>query len=147
MGFLLSLPFRQHHKSRAPQLNVPCLAETFATDTFFSLEMGLGGITCAQSFVGTQSKLTKIFGMHTENEGPDVFEDFIKENGAPYALHSDNAKMRTGMSFRMILRKCNIRSENTEPHHPQQNPTEHQIQDIKQLSTKIMDRTDTPAFL
>eukprot|EP00957_Ditylum_brightwellii_P004994 379704-Ditylum_brightwellii.AAC.1 len=59
MGSLLSLPFRQHHKSRTQLLNVPHLAETFATDTLFSSEMGLVGITCAQLFVGTQSKLTK----------------------------------------------------------------------------------------
>jgi len=86
MGSRLRLPFRQHHKSRTPQLNVPCLSETFVTDTLFSSETGLGGITCAQLFVGTKSKLTKIFGMRTESEGPDAFEDFIRENGAPYGL-------------------------------------------------------------
>eukprot|EP00957_Ditylum_brightwellii_P038616 2919163-Ditylum_brightwellii.AAC.1 len=85
--------------------------------------------------------------MHTESEGPDAFEDFIRESGAPYALHSDNTKMQTGLSFRKILRKYNIRSENTEPLHPQQNPAKCRIQDVKQLSTKIMDRTGTPAFL
>eukprot|EP00957_Ditylum_brightwellii_P162747 12393339-Ditylum_brightwellii.AAC.1 len=77
MGFLIHLPFRQHYKSRTPQLNVPRLAETFATDTLFSLEPGLGGITCAQLFIEMSSKLTKVFGMKTENEGPDTFEDFI----------------------------------------------------------------------
>eukprot|EP00957_Ditylum_brightwellii_P004511 342852-Ditylum_brightwellii.AAC.1 len=35
MGNLINLPFRQHHKSRTPQLNVPRLAETFATDILF----------------------------------------------------------------------------------------------------------------
>ena len=84
------LPFRQHHKSQTPQLNVPRLTETFATNTLFSSEVGLGGIACAQLFVGTRSKLTKVFGMWTENEGPQAFEDFIRENGAPYALRSDN---------------------------------------------------------
>ena len=69
MGSMLHLPFRQHHKYRTPQLNVPRLAETFATDNLFSSEVGLGGITCAQLFVGTQSKLTKVFGMRSENEG------------------------------------------------------------------------------
>ena len=146
MGSLLRLPFRQHHKSRTPQLNVPRLSETFATDTLFSSETALGGITCAQLFVGTKSKLTKIFGMHTESEGPEAFEDFIRENGAPHALRSDNAKMQTGESFKKILRKYNIRSENTEPHQPQQNPAERRIQDVKRLSTKILDRTGAPAY-
>ena len=100
MGSLLRLPFRQHHKSRTPQLNVPRLMETFATDTLFSSETGLGGITCAQLFVGTKSKLIKIFGMRTESEGPDAFEDFIRGKGALYALRSDNAKMQTGVNFK-----------------------------------------------
>eukprot|EP00957_Ditylum_brightwellii_P035168 2666262-Ditylum_brightwellii.AAC.1 len=68
MGSLIQLPFRQHQKSRTPQLDVPRLAETVATDTLFSSEPGLGGVTCAQLFVETSSKLTKVFGMKTENE-------------------------------------------------------------------------------
>eukprot|EP00957_Ditylum_brightwellii_P172086 13101088-Ditylum_brightwellii.AAC.1 len=123
------------------------LAETFATDTLFSSELGLGGVTCAQLFVETSSKLTKVFGTKTENEGLAVFEDFIQDNGAPYALRSDNAKMQTGVSFRKILHKHNIRSENTEPHHLQQNPVERHIQDVKRTCTKIMDRTGAQAFL
>eukprot|EP00957_Ditylum_brightwellii_P003485 263694-Ditylum_brightwellii.AAC.1 len=55
--------------------------------------------------------------------------------------------MQTGVSFREILRKYNIRSENTEPHNPQQNPAERRIQDVKQMCTKIMHRTGAPAFL
>eukprot|EP00957_Ditylum_brightwellii_P078212 5946790-Ditylum_brightwellii.AAC.1 len=66
MGSLIQLPFRQYHKSRTPQLNVPRLAKTFATNTLFSSEPGLGGVTCVQLFVGTSSKLTKVFGMKTE---------------------------------------------------------------------------------
>eukprot|EP00957_Ditylum_brightwellii_P185725 14139999-Ditylum_brightwellii.AAC.1 len=64
MGSLIQLPFRQHHKSRTSQLN-----------TLFSSEPGLGGVTCTQLFVGTSLKLTKVYGMKTENEGPDAFED------------------------------------------------------------------------
>eukprot|EP00957_Ditylum_brightwellii_P162126 12343648-Ditylum_brightwellii.AAC.1 len=91
MGSLIHLPFRQHHKSRSPQLNIPRLAEPFATDLLFSSE--------------PSSKLTKVFGMKTENEGPNAFEDFIQDNGALYTLKSDNATMQTGASFRNILCK------------------------------------------
>eukprot|EP00957_Ditylum_brightwellii_P105089 8009977-Ditylum_brightwellii.AAC.1 len=62
--------------------------------------------------------------MKTENERPDAFEEHLRDNGAPYALRSDNAKMQIGVSFRKILCKYNIRSENMEPRHPQQNPAE-----------------------
>eukprot|EP00957_Ditylum_brightwellii_P021401 1614057-Ditylum_brightwellii.AAC.1 len=61
--------------------------------------------------------------MKSENEGPDAFEDFIRDNGALYALRSNNAKIQTG------------------------NPAERCIQDVKCMSTKIMDRTGAPAFL
>eukprot|EP00957_Ditylum_brightwellii_P002625 201791-Ditylum_brightwellii.AAC.1 len=94
MGSLLYLSFRQQHKSRTPQLNILHLYETYATSILFSSETGLGGITCVQLFVGTESKLTKLFRMQTESEGLDAFEDFIKDNGALYALHSNNTKMQ-----------------------------------------------------
>ena len=64
----------------------------------------MGCITCAPLFVGTKSKLTKVFGMRTESEGPDALVDFIRDNGAPYALRSDNPQIQTGVSFKSILR-------------------------------------------
>eukprot|EP00957_Ditylum_brightwellii_P142573 10862035-Ditylum_brightwellii.AAC.1 len=108
-----------YHKSRTPQHNVPRLAETFATDTLFSFEPGLGSITCAQLFVGSKSKLTKIYDMRTESEDHDAFDGFIHKNGAPYAIISGNAKMQIGISFTKILCKYNNKSEHTEPHHHQ----------------------------
>eukprot|EP00957_Ditylum_brightwellii_P085250 6483852-Ditylum_brightwellii.AAC.1 len=53
MGSMIRLPFRQHYKSRTPQLNL---------------------------FTGTKSKLTKVFKMQTKSEGPDALEDFICDN-------------------------------------------------------------------
>ena len=147
MGSTTSLPFRQHRKSQTPQLNVPRLAETFSTDTMFSSTPGLGGITCAQLFCGRMSKFTKVYGMRTESEGPDALLDFIRDNGAPHALRSDNSKMQTGNAFRNILRRYNIRSENTEAHNQQQNPAERRIQDVKRNSSRIMDRSGAPAYL
>eukprot|EP00957_Ditylum_brightwellii_P147392 11223810-Ditylum_brightwellii.AAC.1 len=140
------LPFHQHHKSHTLQLNVPRLSETFATDTLFSSEVGLGGITCVQLYVGTQSKLTKVFGMRTESEGPQAFDDFIRDNGAPYTLRSNNAKMQIGISFKNILRKYNICSKHTKPDHPTQNFAERCIQYSKRTSANILDRTGAPDY-
>ena len=61
-------PFRKHFKSRAPQLNRPRLAETYSTDTGFSSEPALGGITCFQLFVGNTSLRTAIYGIQTEDQ-------------------------------------------------------------------------------
>eukprot|EP00957_Ditylum_brightwellii_P005992 453688-Ditylum_brightwellii.AAC.1 len=129
MGSLLRMPFRQHHKSCTPQLNVPRLSKIFATDTLFSSEVGLDVITCAQLFVGMQSKLTKVYGLRTESQGPQAFQDFIWDNGAPYALCSNNSKMQTGISFTNILKRYIIKSEHTESKHPTQNPAERHIKD------------------
>lgn len=68
MGLLLQIPFMWHQKSRNPQLNVSILVENFAIDKLFSSETVLGVIICAQLFVGTNSKLTKVFEMKTESE-------------------------------------------------------------------------------
>ena len=42
------------------------------------------------------------------------------------------------------MRKYNIWSEKTEPHHPNQNPAEQQVQDMKRYTSKVMDRTGAP---
>ena len=71
----------------------------------FGSEARLQGITSAQLFIGTKSKLTKVFGMRTESEGPDMLLEFLRDNGASYPLTSDYSKMQTGVSFKNILRR------------------------------------------
>eukprot|EP00957_Ditylum_brightwellii_P130804 9978255-Ditylum_brightwellii.AAC.2 len=67
-------------KDKAAECSKP--SKSLCNSNFFSSEPGLGGVTCAQLFVGTSSKLTKVFGMNTENEGLDAYEDLIRDNGA-----------------------------------------------------------------
>ena len=43
MGSFATLPLRRHFKSRTPQLNIPRIAETFATDMLFESVEGIGG--------------------------------------------------------------------------------------------------------
>ena len=62
--------------------------------------------------------------MKTESQGHQVLEDFIREYGAPYTIHLDNAKMEIGHAFSQICHKYNIKQSTTEPHHPQQIPAE-----------------------
>ena len=138
------LPLRRHYKSRYPELNRKRLRETFATDTFFSSEKAISGYLCMQLFVGLKSRFTATYGMQTESQGHQALEDFIREHGAPYVIRSDNAKMEIGHAFTQICRKYNIKQETTEPHHPQQNPAERQIQEVKKRANMIMDRTGCP---
>ena len=80
-----------------------------------------------------------VHGMKHEREGPDAFEDFIRDKGAPFCIWSDNSKMQCGNEWRKLMRKYNIQSKNTEPHHPEQNPAERRIQDVKRYTSKVLD--------
>jgi hypothetical protein len=137
-------PLRRHVEARFPQLNRRRLTETYSTDTLFSSDPGIGGITCAQLFCGNESHYTSIHGMKSENEGPEALEDFIRNTGAPPVLRNDNAKMQTGNCWHEVLRKYCIKEETTEPYHPQQNPAEARIGEVKKYVLKIMDRTGAP---
>ena len=143
----LRLPMRQHFKARNRALFVQRLRETVATDTFFASEPALGGETCAQIYVGKKSHLTEVYGMTTESQMYKTLQDFIRKWGAPDALMSDNAKTQISQNVKRILREYGIKNHQTEPHHPNQNPAERRIQDIKNLSNTIMDRTNTPEDL
>ena len=124
MKSLIQIPFQQHHKSWTPQLNVPRLQETYATNTLFASDTGYGGVSCAQIFAGSKSLYTKVFGMKTENEGPTALEDFVQGTGAPHTLWSDNAKMQCGNLWWKVLQKYTIKTKHTEPYYPKQNPAE-----------------------
>jgi hypothetical protein len=143
----LRYPLRRHRKARNPALNVQRRQEGFATDTLFSSEIALGGYTCAQLFCGLKSQYIQLFGMRRESEGPAALEDLVRDIGAPTFLRNDNSKMQTGLKWRDVLRKYCIGEQTTEPHHPQQNPAERRIQEVKKFSQKIMDRTGAPSFL
>ena len=54
------LPLRRHIKARFPQLKYKRLTETYCTDTLFASTKSLEGYTCAQLFVGKESKYTKL---------------------------------------------------------------------------------------
>ena len=141
------LPMCKHFKSRFPALKVWCLREVFATDTFFSSEPALGGITCVQLYTGKTSTFTQVFGMTTENQMPETLQDFIRKWGAPTGLFSDNSKTQTGREVHTILRQYNIRDMQSEPHHQHQNDAERRIQDVKTTTNALMTRTQTPKNL
>jgi hypothetical protein len=143
----MRFPLRRHIKSRNPALNRRRLQESFATDTLFSSHPAIGGYTCAQLFCGLKSQYYSLHGMKSESEGPEALEDFVRDVGSPFSLRNDNSKMQTGIKWREVLRKYTIAEEHTEPHHPQQNPAERRIGEVKKYAEKIMDRTGAPAYL
>jgi hypothetical protein len=76
-------PMRRHLKRLFQMLRYKRLNEIIATDTYFATERSLGGYYCAQVFFGMTSKSLFVAGMKTDSEFPDVYLDFIRQNGIP----------------------------------------------------------------
>jgi hypothetical protein len=65
-----------------------------------------------------------VAGMKTESEFSDVYLDFIRKYGIPFALRRDNAKSEMSQCVKYIHRDSIIADQSTEPHSPWQNPAE-----------------------
>ncbi|MGH7954638.1 MAG: hypothetical protein ACREOZ_01625, partial [Gloeomargaritales cyanobacterium] len=141
------LPQREHYKPRFRGLNCSRLHETVATDTLFSSTKAISGEKCAQLFVGKESTFTQLYGMRQESQMPSTLQDFIRQWGAPDELFSDNSLAQTQNTVHDILRMYNIKDSTTEPNHPNQNPAERRIKEVKSTTNVLMDRTNTPEGL
>jgi hypothetical protein len=117
-------PMRRHLKSRFQMFSHKRLNEVIATDTYFASERSIKGYYCAQVLFGMTSKSLFITGMKIESEFPDVYLDFIRQNGIPSALRRDNAKSEMSQRVKQIHRDLVIADQWTEPHIPWQNPAE-----------------------
>ena len=115
---------RGHQKSRYSMLNRNRLSEKYATDTWYSSIKDESGATCCQIFTSMKSYFTYIVRIQFESEGPTALQTFIRQIGVPFTIRNNNSKMQTGKAFMDLLNIYNIGHETTEPHHPQQNPTE-----------------------
>jgi hypothetical protein len=79
-------PMRLHLKNRFQMLRHKRLNEVIATGIYFANEKSIEGYHCAQVFFGMTSKTLCAAGMKTGLEFADVYLDFIRKYGIPYAL-------------------------------------------------------------
>ncbi len=140
---------RRHVKSQADYLNKPRLHETVGTDTMFSSVRDVSGAWCAQVYWGLSSYMINVYGMKKESEMPERNDDFIRHEGAPSILRSDNSRVqRWSKTLLRRLRRLLIGVEYTEPYHPQQNPTKMQaIRWLKSAVKVVRARTGAPENL
>ncbi|GAX13599.1 hypothetical protein FisN_14Lh370 [Fistulifera solaris] len=139
---------KKHFKSPHPALNVTRRNEDLATDTIFAKCPAIdSGVTMAQIFVGTTSKVIDVYPLKTESQFVNTLEDVIRERGAPNRLISDSAKVETSLKVQHILRTLYIGEWQSEPAHQHQNPAERTIQYLKTSCNTIMDRTGAPPDL
>jgi hypothetical protein len=125
------IPLRPHNNMRNPLLTKVRLFEPWATDTWFFQVTSYEGYNCSQAFVGIKSKRSFIYGMVSENSGPEALLEFFREIGVPLSIRRDNSKMQASQAWNDIMRKYNCKDEFTEPYNPQQNPAERNIGMIK----------------
>ena len=133
-----SVPMRKRHKSRNPLLSINPLREGYATNTIFSKVTSFEGYSCAQGFVGIDSKYRSIHGMKSEKYGPEAMLDFFRQEDVPISLTRDNSKMQTSATWNEYMRRYWVKDNFIEPYHPGQSPFERDQILWKEDSTKIM---------
>ena len=101
----------------------------------------------AQVFVGTESHVIDVFGMKTEKQFINTVQDVIRSQGAPTKLINDSAQVEISNKVKDILCYLFIEDWQSEAYHQHQNPSERAYQDIKRISNRLLDRTDSPASL
>lgn len=92
------------------------------------------------------SHFINVYGLRTESDGPRAFDDFVRQEGIPTAIRSDNSKIKR-WEEKLIkrLQEWVTASEFTEPYHPQQNPAElRAIRWLKNSTRVIRQRTGEP---
>jgi hypothetical protein len=139
-------PMRRHIKSRFPHLNVKRINEVVSTDTMFANCRSIyDAFTCVQVFFGLTSHMINIYGMKNKSEFPEVYRDFIRQEGCPSALCRDNAREERSEEVMKIQRDLFVADQFPQPYHPQQNPVELQaIKYLKQHAHALLDRTGAP---
>ena len=73
--------------------------------------------------------------------------NFILKWGVMDGLFSDNAKAQTSKAVADILQQYNIYDMQSEPYQQNQNFAERRIQEVKSMTTTLMDRTGSPGWL
>ena len=90
---VIRYPMRRHIKSRIPHLNTYRLNEVISTDPLLSnIRSIFQGFSCAQIFFGLKSHVINVYGMRHKHNFPEVYCDFIRDQGCSFALRRDNAK-------------------------------------------------------
>jgi hypothetical protein len=93
--------------------------------------------------------MINVYGMRSESEGSERLDDFIREEGIPSVMRSDNSRMqRYGKVWLQRLRELLIHAEYSEPHNQQQNPVElRAFRWLKEANKVLLKRTGAPGHV
>ena len=98
--------------------------EEVATDWTYLSSKTLQGHKGGQLFCGVKLKKWKLFPLKKESRNVQALQDYIRNDGPPRTISSDNTKSETGSKWTEVLQEYMIKSKTSEPHHQHQNPTE-----------------------
>jgi hypothetical protein len=140
-------PMIRHLTSRFKLLNRFRLREVVSTDTIFSSVQAIGGIRCAQVFYGLTSHHMDVYGMENKSQFPEVYKEFIRDQGVPSGLHRDNAPEQKSHVVTQINRDYEVMESFAEAGNPNQNPVESQaIRWLKRAGERLLNHTGAPDF-
>ena len=136
----------QTHKAPFPALNVSRRNEPVATDTIYGDTPAIdNGSTCAQFYVGVDTKFCSAYGITTDGKFINTLLDVIRSHGAMHTLVTDGAKSEMSKRVQDVLRHLLIKHQQTEPYFKHQNPAERRYKTVKANVNKILNRTGAPA--
>jgi len=131
-----------------PACNVHRRAEVVATDTIYSNTPAIdSSIMAAQFFVGVDTLVCNLHPLQLDKQFVNTLQDNINKRGAMSKLISDRAQVEISKKVQDILRHLVIDSWQSEPHQQHQNYAERRYQDVKRLTSKLLDWTGAPISL
>jgi hypothetical protein len=138
-------PMIRHLASRFKLLNRFRLREVVSTDTIFSSVRAVGGARCAQVFYGLTSHHMDVYGMGSKSQFPDIYKEFIRDQGVPSGLHRDNASEQRSHIITQLNREYEVKESFSEAGYPNQNPVEsNAIKWLKRAGERLMNHTGAP---
>ena len=118
-------PMQRHWRAMYKWFNYARITETVCTDTILvNVPDVRRGSSCAQAYYGVKSHMINVYDMYTKSQAHGTYQDFIREEGVPLALHRDNSGEQNDTRFEKTNRELHVRDTTTEPDHPHQNPAE-----------------------
>ena len=143
-GFNQRLLMRQSNKHfpySGPHLN-----KDDAIDTFFSSVKSHNGTTAVEIVVGTKTLLTDVYAIGSKSglNTAKFLQCGFCECGIPINIWSDNSQEVFMESVRKLLHTYGVGSNKYEAHKQNQNPAERRIQEIKVITSIVLDHYCTP---
>ena len=119
-----------------------------ASDTMDPRCPGLHGNRYIQVF-GNKDMFAEAIPITSKGDCHLALKKFINEFGAPDKMITDGSREQMGQytQFQKILRKHNIISVSTQPHRPNQNPSETVIRELRKRWYRAIFRTNCPRAL